>query len=328
MSIVELSQVEKKYQNVNALHPLDLSLQAGEVFGLFGHNGAGKTTVIKLILGLIEASGGRVSVFGESPTQAKSQHIRNKLGFLQENVSFYDQLTGIEVLEYFAGLKGVAKKHCMPLLEQVGLVHACQRRVRTYSKGMRQRLGLAQALLGEPKLLLLDEPTVGLDPIATREFYQSIDQLKSTGCSVVLCSHVLPGVEKYIDRALILGRGRQLAAGSIKELREQASLPATLHLQGVDQAQLHSTLAQSALSDNHSVLESDISMLQQHSDGSLSLKVDMAERLRFIRELSQIPNLQNLDMHLPSLEDLYSHFIASNLAETAVRPNREYEVAS
>ena len=196
MSIVELKQVEKKYQNVHALHALDLSLNSGEVFGLFGHNGAGKTTVIKLILGLIEASGGQISVFGENPTHASAQQIRSKLGFLQENVSFYDHLTGLEVLEYFAELKGIAKKQCADLLAQVGLTLASKRRVRTYSKGMRQRLGLAQALLGKPKLLLLDEPTVGLDPIATREFYQSIDQLKKEGCSVVLCSHVLPGVEK------------------------------------------------------------------------------------------------------------------------------------
>ena len=163
MSIVELKQVEKKYQNVHALQALDLSLNSGEVFGLFGHNGAGKTTVIKLILGLIEATSGQISVFGENPTQASAQHIRGKLGFLQENVSFYDHLTGLEVLEYFAALKGIAKKQCADLLEQVGLTLASKRRVRTYSKGMRQRLGLAQALLGKPKLLLLDEVDAPLD---------------------------------------------------------------------------------------------------------------------------------------------------------------------
>ena len=150
MNIVELQQVEKKYQGVQALQSLDLTLQSGQVFGLFGHNGAGKTTVIKLILGLIQATSGQVKVFGEDPTQAHAQKIRSKMGFLQENVSFYDQLTGLEVLEYFAGLKGVAKKQCTALLEQVGLTHVCKRRVRTYSKGMRQRLGLAQALLGQP----------------------------------------------------------------------------------------------------------------------------------------------------------------------------------
>ncbi|MEH6442740.1 MAG: ABC transporter ATP-binding protein [Oceanospirillaceae bacterium] len=307
MSIVELKQVEKKYQNVHALQALDLSLQPGQVFGLFGHNGAGKTTVIKLILGLIEASSGQVTVFGENPTLAKAQYIRAKLGFLQENVSFYDQLSGLEVLEYFAQLKGIPKNQCTALLEQVGLIHACKRRVHTYSKGMRQRLGLAQALLGKPKLLLLDEPTVGLDPIATREFYQSIDQLKKEGCSIVLCSHVLPGVERYIDRALILGKGKQLATGSIKELREQAHLPATMQLQGIDEQSLRAQLqlAMPQLQQN----------LQQHSDGSLSLQVPMSDRMQAIRQLSQLADLQNLDIHLPSLEDLYGHFISTHLSQ-------------
>ncbi|MCW8886220.1 MAG: ABC transporter ATP-binding protein, partial [Motiliproteus sp.] len=200
MSIVELERVEKHYQSVHALQGLDLVIQPGEILGLFGHNGAGKTTTIKLILGLIEATKGTVRVFGEDPTLSEARNLRRKLGFLQENVSFYDQLTGLEVLNYFAKLKGVSKKQSRELLHQVGLDHAIKRRVKTYSKGMRQRLGLAQALLGDPKLLLLDEPTVGLDPIATQDFYQRLNQLKERGCTIILCSHVLPGVEKYIDR--------------------------------------------------------------------------------------------------------------------------------
>jgi Cu-processing system ATP-binding protein len=311
MSIVDLKQVEKKYQNVHALQALDLSLNSGEVFGLFGHNGAGKTTVIKLILGLIEATSGQISVFGENPTHASAQNIRGKLGFLQENVSFYDHLTGLEVLEYFAELKGICKKQCADLLEQVGLTLASKRRVRTYSKGMRQRLGLAQALLGKPKLLLLDEPTVGLDPIATREFYQSIDQLKKEGCSIVLCSHVLPGVEKYIDRALILGKGQQLAAGSIKELREQADLPASLQLQGVNEQYVKDQLLKSTAPPQLAQLHNT---LQSNTDGSVSLEVKMADRMHCIRYLSQSEELQNLDIHLPSLEDLYGHFIANHLS--------------
>ncbi len=299
MNIVELQQVEKRYQGVSALKQLNLSLPQGEVLGLFGHNGAGKTTTIKLILGLIGASSGQVRVFGEDPTQSEARNLRRKLGFLQENVSFYDQLTGLEVLRYFARLKGVSTQGCLGLLEQVGLEQAAKRRVKTYSKGMRQRLGLAQALLGEPKLLLLDEPTVGLDPIATQDFYRRIEQLKNQGCTVILCSHVLPGVEKYIDRALILGQGELLASGSLNDLRQQADLPATFHLQG-NNLQLPDHLAAKAAGD----------------DKQLQLNVALTDKMSTMQQLMSLSGLENLDVHLPSLEDLYTHFIAAQGAMT------------
>jgi len=298
-NIVELHGVEKEYQGVKALRDIDLNLHKGEVFGLFGHNGAGKTTIIKLILGLIEATSGLVRVFGKIPTQAGTRALRNQLGFLQESVSFYDQLTGLEVLEYFARLKGSGRKRCrnecLKLLEQVGLKDACGRRVKTYSKGMRQRLGLAQALLGNPRLLLLDEPTVGLDPIATQDFYHTIDHLKHQGCTVVLCSHVLPGVEKYIDRALILGRGAVLACGSIEHLRTQANLPAVFQLKG-----------QPGLLEE---LPDDIRPLVHGKNNGMRISVPMQERMQTMRILAGIASIDNIDIHLPSLEDLYTHFI-------------------
>ena len=148
MNIVELQQVEKSYQGVNALHQLNLELKQGEVLGLFGHNGAGKTTTIKLILGLIAATAGQVRVFGEDPTQSEARTLRRQLGFLQENVSFYDQLTGLEVLQYFARLKGISKQSCHALLEQVGLSQAGKRRVKTYSKGMRPASGAGPGVVG------------------------------------------------------------------------------------------------------------------------------------------------------------------------------------
>ncbi|WP_261841595.1 ABC transporter ATP-binding protein [Aliamphritea ceti] len=303
-NIVELIEVEKKYLGVNALQSLSLNLQAGEVFGLFGHNGAGKTTIIKLILGLIEATSGSVSVFGKDPTQSGARELRGKLGFLQENVSFYDQLTGQEVLEYFARLKGFARKscrkECLELLAQVGLKDASGRRVKTYSKGMRQRLGLAQALLGSPRLLLLDEPTVGLDPIATQDFYHSIDHLKHQGCTVVLCSHVLPGVEKYIDRALILGQGEVLASGSIEQLRSQANLPAVFQLQGQSE-----------------VLPEDLRLLARCDSSGMRMAVPMQEKMQTLRTLASLSGVENIDVQLPSLEDLYTHFIQRHCDEEA-----------
>lgn len=290
MNIVELESVEKHYQNVHALKGLDLVMQPGEILGLFGHNGAGKTTTIKLILGLVEASKGKVRVFGQDPTLSEARNLRKQLGFLQENVSFYDQLTGLEVLNYFARLKGVSKKQSRELLHQVGLGHAEKRRVKTYSKGMRQRLGLAQALLGDPKLLLLDEPTVGLDPIATQDFYQRLEQLKERGCTIILCSHVLPGVEKYIDRAVIMGQGNVLAEGNLQDLRHQADLPLTLQLTGDIE------------------LPEALQKQSQQLQGKIQLEVSMQEKMQVMKTVMSLPELENFDLHLPTLEDLYTHF--------------------
>src|SRR5690606_30958723 len=142
--------------------------------------------------------------------------------YLPENVMFYPQLTGRETLTHFARLKQANTRQIEELLSQVGLQHAADRRVKTYSKGMRQRLGLAQALLGNPRLLLLDEPTVGLDPIATQDLYVLIDRLRQGGTSVILCSHVLPGVEPHIDRAAILAGGQLEAVGTLASLRNEA----------------------------------------------------------------------------------------------------------
>ncbi len=290
-NIVELRGVEKRYQGVHALQPLDLVLQQGEVLGLFGHNGAGKTTTIKLILGLIKASAGAVRVFGQDPTLSESRRERHQLGFLQENVSFYEQLTGFEVLRYFACLKGIQVSECHRLLEQVGLKSAAARRVKTYSKGMRQRLGLAQALLGNPKLLLLDEPTVGLDPLATQDFYHRIAQLKEQGCTVVLCSHVLPGVEKYIDRAVIMGKGAVLAQGSLNSLRQQAELPLTLNVKGTD-IQLPEDVQSRAVA---------------LADG-ISIKLSLPEKMPVMQHMLAQAGVTDIDLHLPSLEDLYTHY--------------------
>jgi Cu-processing system ATP-binding protein len=302
--LVSLSNVGKQYPKLTALNSIDMQLNKGEVLGLFGHNGAGKTTMMKLILGVISPSHGDVKVMGVAPDSKEAWQMREKIGYLPENVSFYEQLTGLEVLTYFAKLKGFsnqeAKQHAVVLLEQVGVAHAMKRKVKTYSKGMRQRLGLAQAFIGQPKLLLLDEPTVGLDPIATAGFYQTVDQLKNRGTSVILCSHVLPGVEQHIDRALILSSGNMLAMGTLEELRSRANLPIKIKPQG-----LNGALRQ----DTHLV-----KYLLEESNSD-TLMVPEQDKLSTLRQLLAYDSIKDIEVEKANLEQVYQHYLSQHKVE-------------
>ncbi len=296
-AVVELQAAAKHYGAFEALKGLDLAIAPGEVLGLLGHNGAGKTTTMKLILGIVDATHGQVRVFGKDPRARHAGEVRQRVGYLPESVTFYEQLTGREVLSYFASLKQAPKAQVTSLLDRVGLAHAADRRVKTYSKGMRQRLGLAQALLGRPRLLLLDEPTVGLDPMATRDFYSMVDELRAEGVSIVLCSHVLPGVERHIDRAAILGQGRLLAVGSLQELRLQAGLPLVVHAQGRFE---HSGLLEQINGHGYRA--------RQINGHRLELAAPVKQKLELLRMLLGDPAVSDVELEPPSLENLYAHF--------------------
>ncbi len=296
-AIVELTRLCKCFGSVAALDELSLSVQPGELVGLLGHNGAGKTTTMKLILGLLTPTRGEVRTLGVAPSLQRTGELRRQIGFLPENVSFYQQLSGREVLTYFARLKGVAAPVVEQLLDRVGLTAAANRRVKTYSKGMRQRLGLAQALLGEPRLLMLDEPTVGLDPTATAEFYQMLDELRGRGTTVLLSSHVLPGIEGHIDRAAILGQGRLLAAGNLDALRTEAALPLTIRVRG---EWLTQDWIQPIAATGMSV--KPVNGHQMEFVGPESAKLSV------LRLLLDTPGIEDVDVFPPSLEALYKHF--------------------
>ena len=295
MNAVEIQGVSQRYGSMTVLHDLNLNLGEGEVLGLFGHNGAGKTTSMKLILGLLAPSEGQVKVLGRAPNDPQ---VRRQLGYLPENVTFYPQLSGRETLRHFARLKGAALSQVGELLEQVGLAHAADRRVKTYSKGMRQRLGLAQALLGEPKLLLLDEPTVGLDPIATQDLYLLIDRLRQRGTSIILCSHVLPGVEAHINRAAILAKGRLQAVGSLSQLRAEAGLPVRIRASGISE---RDSWLQRWTDAGHSA--------RGLSESSLEVVAVNGHKLVLLRQLLGESEPEDIEIHQPSLEDLYRYYM-------------------
>ncbi len=204
---------------VRAVDNLTLSIRENEVYGLLGPNGSGKSTTIKMALGLMKPSVGECSLFGVA---SDTPSARLNVGFLPEAPYFQRFLTGRELLRYFAKLAGLSRpetaKRIDALLEKVGLEDAGDRRVGGYSKGMLQRIGLAQALVGDPKLLILDEPTAGVDPVGAAEIASIIRTLKSEGKTVLLCSHLLSQVESVCDRVAIMGRGKRLLEGSIDEL--------------------------------------------------------------------------------------------------------------
>ena len=209
----------KRENYVVAVDNLSFTVNAGEVYGLIGPNGSGKSTSMKVVLGLMSATKGSTSVFG---VDSRDVRARNDIGFLPENPYFYKHLTGKETLKFYGKLCGMGgrelKDRMAELLEMVGLNHAKDRRLGGYSKGMLQRIGLAQALIQRPRLVVLDEPTAGVDPVGSREIRDLIFQLKEDGISVFLCSHLLEQVQEVCDEVGIIFEGRMRREGNLDDL--------------------------------------------------------------------------------------------------------------
>ncbi len=221
--VIETRALTKRYGEVLAVDSLDLRIRRGEIFGLLGPNGAGKTTTILMLLGLSSPSGGSANVLGLDPTRF-SLEIKRRVGYVPDDVGFYDELTGRENLRYTARLNrlygSVAEKRLNDLLDQVGLTGtAPDRKVKAYSRGMRQRLGLADAMVKDPEILVLDEPTVNIDPEGVRELLAVVRSLRDErGTTVLLSSHLLHQVESICDRIGIFVAGRLVATGSLAKL--------------------------------------------------------------------------------------------------------------
>jgi ABC-2 type transport system ATP-binding protein len=229
--VIETDGLRKRFGPKLAVENLSLTVGPGEVFGFLGPNGAGKTTSIKLLLGLIEPSGGSGRLLG-APIGRRAP--RAKVGFLPEHFRFHDCLTGRELLRVHGRLYGVQKRalpaRIATLLERVDMVDAADRQLRTYSKGMLQRIGLAQALLNEPALVFLDEPTSGLDPLGRRLVREIIEELRDGGTTVFLNSHLLGEVEATCDRVVFVKRGRVVHELSLADEQAGAALEVEIRL--------------------------------------------------------------------------------------------------
>jgi ABC-2 type transport system ATP-binding protein len=227
--------LEKRYEDTIAVQPLDLEVRQGEVFGLLGPNGAGKTTTILMLLGLTEPSGGSAEVLGLDPARNPIR-VKRHVGYLPDNVGFYQGMTGRQNLRYTTRLNGIERKEAEDridgLLAQVGLADAGDNRVETYSRGMLQRLGIADALVKDPLVLILDEPTTSIDPIGVAETLDLVrDLAHNKGVSVLLSSHLLHQVQQVCDRIAIFVKGTVAATGTVAELAGRQQTGAQIQIE-------------------------------------------------------------------------------------------------
>ena len=218
-NLTKIYPIPFKREKVTAVKDLSLAVEPGQVYGLLGPNGSGKSTTMKIVLGLVSPTAGRTEIFGRDSTTVES---REDVGFLPENPYFYKYLTGAETLSFYGKLCGLSgarlRERTKELLALVGLEGAAERRLGGYSKGMLQRIGLAQAMVQEPRLLVLDEPTAGVDPAGSREIRDLILDFKKRGITVLLCSHLLGQVQEICDRIGILHEGVLVREGRLDDL--------------------------------------------------------------------------------------------------------------
>ncbi|MBL6935963.1 MAG: ABC transporter ATP-binding protein [Alphaproteobacteria bacterium] len=295
---IKLSHVSKSYAGRPVVMDVSLSLPEGYLMALVGHNGAGKSTLIKLMLGLTRPTQGEIGILGQDPLSPGGMEARSNTGFLPENVVFEGALSGREVMTFFARLKGEPVAKSLELFDLVGLSHAVDMKVKTYSKGMRQRLGLAQAFLGEPRLLLLDEPTSGLDSAAQIQFYNIVKMLKERGASILISSHALTELEAQADLIAMMNSGHLMACASIGQLREIAGLPSMLRLSVRDgktsevAERLKKCGAPTKINGTH-----------------VEIAISPDDKMTTLRKVGQLgKEVLDVDVYSPSLDMLYTAF--------------------
>ena len=285
-ALLTASQLSKTFGNFTAVNKVDIHINAGEMIALAGHNGAGKSTLMKMLLGLLTPTSGSISINSHSATSLAARQL---IGYLPETVALYPNMTGFETLDFFADLKHVSRERNHELLTRVGIIEAAKKRVGTYSKGMRQRLALAQALLGQPKILLLDEPTTGLDPASRADFYRILDELRAQGTAILLSSHALAELADQADRIVIMKSGVKTADGDLHALRRDAGLPTRLRAWFADAVNLPAPW-------------------QPEGDGWVCASSE-ADKVARLGELWQAGQPTNIDILPPALDDLYAHFL-------------------
>ena len=299
--VIRTEALTKTYGNAIAVDHVDLSIEAGEVFGLLGPNGAGKTTTILMLLGLTEPTSGRATVAGFDPLRQPLE-VKRRVGYMPDQVGFYDNLSGVVNLRYTAKLCGIPARdidaRIDAALKRVHLVDAGRRPVGTYSRGMRQRLGIAEILMKGATVAILDEPTGGLDPQATREFLELIRSLKHEGMTILLSSHLLELVQSVCDRVALFNKGKIGLTGRVDDLRQNVlggSHIIRVEAQGAGLIEAISRVP-------------GVTRVQQEANG---LRVAAISDLRpaIAKAIVQAGgNLSMIDAGHASLDDVYTHY--------------------
>ncbi len=294
--MLELIDLSKNFGEIRAVDSVSLKIREGEMLGLVGPNGSGKSTLLKMMLGISRPTSGRVLMDGKELTERGWKEIRKRIGYMPERVVFYDNLTGKETIAFFARIKGGDPTRAEDLLRRVGLADCAGRKVGGYSKGMRQRLNLAQALSNDPDLLVLDEPSSGLDPVGTKEFYTIIDDVRARKkLTVVLSSHILAEIEDRIDRVAVMKNGLLKAVGSLEELYTSLNLPlkVTLSVNGAGEEM-------ATLLKNAGAMDVVI------HGGRLVAGVPRADKLRILSTLMERQDgFHDLSIREPNLEEVF-----------------------
>ena len=302
-TVLETKGLTKHYADFVAVDNLNLSVKRGEVFGLLGPNGAGKTTTILMLLGLTEPTKGQVRVLGFDPAR-QPLSVKARVGYMPDQIGFYDELTARENLIYIAKLNGIyreqIKRRVEEAIERVHLTPVMDKRVGTFSRGMRQRLGLADVLIKNPQLIIMDEPTQGLDPELAHEFLGLIHSLKEEGTTILLSSHLLHQVQAICDRVGLFSRGRMVLQGTVPELARKV-------LGGAYRIQLQtngsSAKVRKALQDLRDV--NKVSMLDGviEIEAQKDIRADVADAV-----IKAGGRLQSLSAESQSLDDIYTRY--------------------
>lgn len=305
MTTITADNVTKTFGNVTALEDVSVSVDGGATVGLLGTNGAGKTTLFKLLLGLDRPDSGRLSVAGVSPDAGVA--VRRRVGYLPEHAGFPSPLNGREVLDFHARMRGVGEgarsRRVDETLATVGLADAADRRVGGYSNGMNRRLGLGTALVAEPAVLLLDEPTAGLDPEGVEAFHEVVDRVAADDdITVVFSTHVLGEVEKLCDRAIVLHEGVVRAQGPIEELRRLAGDRVTVRLRLADGADPDAAVA---------AVDAEV---VARRDRVLTVSCPRGEAFDLLADVRDAVELDGFEVREPDLGDAFNVAIAGEPA--------------
>jgi Cu-processing system ATP-binding protein len=291
-----MEDISRQYNGIHALKGIDLDVVSGEWLGLVGPNGSGKTTIIRIILGLMKPTSGKIYLDGKIPDRENWLAFKSRVGFMPERIQFYDNLTGEETLNYLASIRGILSGVASDLLSQVGLSQAIKKKVGEYSKGMRQRLNLAQALLGDPEILILDEPTEGLDPHAVRQFFHLLKSPEDRKKTVLLASHRLGELESQVDRVCILGDGEIRALGTPRELMSGLKLSVKIHI-----------LLSESWGDRDASSLHHLGFTVSDEDGKhLTAEVNYGDKTKFLENLYGTGlKLEDIWIEEPDLEEVY-----------------------